>query len=288
MQREILNQVATGKITAAEGAARLESLEATEPALPAAPETVVARSGDTRRIKVTSQIGSTEIVGDPTVDFAIAEGPHRARQDGDTMVIEQAGFDDNDHFTFSSNDRKLVINGVDIARRKLRVRVNPDLPLSTSVNAGSLRIEGVRGPITGEVLAGNCKIAGFAAPLDMTIQAGNLSASGRLDAAASKIRCEMGNVTINLEPGSSVRVTARTTMSPSTSTAKSRLSSARAARRSRSGPVAHRSTSTAPWATCGCPHDESPAADQLPRLQPEAGADTPELPFVQHRAVRGL
>ena len=211
MQREILNQVAAGKISAAEGAARLESLDATEPAapaaLPASPETALARSGETRRIKVTSQIGSTEIVGDPTVDFAVAEGPHRARQEGETMVIEQAGFDDNDHFVFGDGDRKLVINGIDVARRKLRVRVNPDLPLAASVNAGSLRIEGVHGPISGEVLAGNCKIAGFTAPLDLTIQAGNLSASGRLDAASSKIRCEMGNVTMNLERGSSCRVT---------------------------------------------------------------------------------
>ncbi len=216
LQREILNQVATGKITAEEAAARLESLDATEPApraaLPASPEKALARAGETRRIKVTSQIGSTEIVGDPTVDFAIADGPHRARQDGDMMVIEQAGFDDLDHFTFNSSDRKLVINGVDIGRRKLRVRVNPDLPLAASVNAGSLRIEGVHGPITGEVLAGNCRIAGFSAPLDLTIQAGNLTASGRLDTASSNIRCEMGNVTINLERGSSVRVTARTTM----------------------------------------------------------------------------
>src|SRR6185312_239720 len=215
MQREILNQVATGKITAAEGAARLESLDATEapdPAALPAPAETLARSGDTRRIKVISQIGSTEIVGDPTVDFAVAEGPHRARQDGDTMVIEQAGFDDSNTFTFNSNDRRLVINGVDVSRRKLRVRVNPELPLTTTVNAGSLRIEGVRGPISGEILAGNCKIAGFSGPLDLTIQAGNLTAAGLLDNSTSKIRCEMGNVTMNLDRGSSCRVTARTTM----------------------------------------------------------------------------
>src|SRR2546428_404122 len=36
--------------------------------------------------------------------------------------------------------------------------------------------------------------------------------SGRLDGGACKVRCEMGNVTINLEKGSSVKVTARTTM----------------------------------------------------------------------------
>src|SRR6266851_1737843 len=38
------------------------------------------------------------------------------------------------------------------------------------------------------------------------------TASGRLAGGASKVRCEMGNVTINLDKGSSVRVTARTTL----------------------------------------------------------------------------
>jgi hypothetical protein len=212
LQREILNQVATGKITAEEGASRLESLEATE--APPSAEAAIARSSGagTRRVRVASQVGSTEIVGDPTVAYAVAEGPHRARQDGDTMVIEHAALDDNDHFSFGPDARRLVINGMDIGRRRLKVRMNPELALQASVNAGSLRIEGVKGPITGEVLAGSCRIAGFAGPLDLTIQAGNLSASGTLSSGLSKIRCEMGNVTINLEKGSSVRVTARTTI----------------------------------------------------------------------------
>jgi hypothetical protein len=37
-------------------------------------------------------------------------------------------------------------------------------------------------------------------------------ASGRLDSGASKVLCEMGSVKINLEKGSSVRISARTTL----------------------------------------------------------------------------
>jgi len=213
LQREIVDQVASGKISPEEGAARLESLHKTEDAPVAAlPVEALRSAGPTRRIKVSSQIGSTEVVGDPTVALATADGPNRVSHDGDTMVIEHSALDDNDHFTFGPGERRFVINGIDVNRRRLKVRMNPDLPMLASVSAGSLRIEGVHGPISGEVLAGNCKIAGFSAPLEMTIQAGNLSASGRLDSGDSKIRCEMGNVTINLEKGSSVRVTARTTM----------------------------------------------------------------------------
>jgi hypothetical protein len=215
MQREIVNQVATGRISAEEGAARLESLEAVEiPNQVGSPTpTVATPSGiSARRVRVASGLSTAEIVGDPSVAYAVAEGPHRARQEGDTMVIEQGPLDENDNFTFGNGDRRTAINSLDFGRRKLKVRMNPNLALSVQVNAGSLRIEGVHAPISGEVLAGSCRISDFEAPLDLSVQAGNLTASGRLDSGASKVRCEMGNVTINLEKGSSVRVTARTTM----------------------------------------------------------------------------
>jgi hypothetical protein len=216
LQREILNQVAAGKITAEEGAARLESLDSAQAPPPADPvaAAVTTKTGapDTRRIKVISQIGSAEIVGDPSVAYVVADGPHTVRQDGDTMVICQAAFEENDHFVFNHGDRRLTVNGVDFHRRKLTVRMNPRLALFASVQAGSVRIEGVQGPIAGEVQAGNCQVSGFHGPLDFVIQMGNLSASGRLDAGASKVRCEMGSVKIHLEKGSSVRVTARTTL----------------------------------------------------------------------------
>jgi hypothetical protein len=214
LQREIINQVASGKISAEEGAARLESLdsaETTDGAVPVQTAPMSSPATAARRVKVTSVVGSAEIIGDPSVAYAVAEGPHKARQDGDTMVIEQGLIDENDHFSFGNSARGYV-NTMDFGRRKLKVRMNPDLALSVQVNAGSLRIEGIRGPITGEVLAGSCRISDFASPFDLSVQAGNVAASGRLTGGASKVRCEMGNVTINLEKGSSVKVAARTTM----------------------------------------------------------------------------
>jgi hypothetical protein len=211
MRREIVNQVASGKITPEEGAARLESLESVETPTPSAP-TTSATATAARRVRVSSVIGNAEIVGDPSVAYAVADGPHRARQEGDTLVIEQGPLDESDTFSFGRGDRRTFVNSLDPGRRKLKVRMNPDLALTAQVNAGSLRVEGVHGAIVGEVLAGSCKISDFTSPLELSIQAGNLSASGRLDSGASKVRCEMGNVTINLERGSSVKVTARTTM----------------------------------------------------------------------------
>jgi len=215
LRREILNQVASGTISAEEGAARLDSLE--EPARSAGPATALpAPPGPTpgtvvRKVKVVSQFGAAEIVADPSVASAVAEGPHRARQDGDMMVIEHQPFEESDSFTFGHGpDRRFVIDGFDWQRRKLTVRMNPDLELWTTVQAGNLFVTDVKGPINAEVQAGNCKISGFRGPFNATVQAGNVMATGRLDQGASKIRCEMGSVKVVLEKGSSVRITART------------------------------------------------------------------------------
>ncbi len=216
-RREILTQVASGAISAEEGAARLDSLEAEAPSVRADPVPPVTPSvlpvGSTaRQVKVVSQFGSAEIVGDPSVAFAIAEGPHRARQDGDIMVIEHEPFDDSDSFSFGRGSHRIAINGLDVHRRKLTVRMNPDLALVATVQAGNVRVEGVHGPISSEVQAGNCKVADFRGTLNLVVQAGNVTASGRLNSGASKVRCEMGTVKINLEKGSSVRINASTTI----------------------------------------------------------------------------
>jgi len=209
LQREILSHVASGEITASEGAARLEALEVTA----AKPEVRQRPSAPafqpvpyTRQVRVTSQFGSAEIVGDPTVAFAVAEGPHVARQEGDTLVIEHSMLGGG--FSFSPR-RRAVINGVDVQRNPLTVRMNPDLALFTKVRAGDVRIEGVHGPISGSVQAGNCVVRDFRAPLDLAVQAGELTAIGRLDSGSSKLRCQMGEMNITLQKGSSVRIKAR-------------------------------------------------------------------------------
>jgi len=37
---------------------------------------------------VVRALGSADIIGDPSVREAVAEGPHIARREGDTLVIE--------------------------------------------------------------------------------------------------------------------------------------------------------------------------------------------------------
>lgn len=208
LQREILNQVATGTITASEGAAKLEALGEPAPSTPPPLPTPQLEPG--RAVKVVSRFGSAEIVGDPTVAFAVAEGAHRARQDGDTLVIEHSLFGADDSFTFGSLRRG--VKGPDANGSDLRIRMNPDLALTVSVQAGSVRIDGAHGAISGEVQAGNCVVRDFRGPLNLVVQAGDLEATGRLDTGSSKCRCAMGSMRLELEHGSSVRISARSTL----------------------------------------------------------------------------
>src|SRR4029077_15935980 len=136
-KREILNQVRTGTITAEEGAARLDEL-ASENAAATAPRERPAppapqRGPQAGSVKVLSQFGSAEIVADRSVATAVAEGPHRVRVDGDTMVIEHVPFQEDDTWTFGMAGRRIKIKGSDLKpRRSLKVRMNPDLPLAVS------------------------------------------------------------------------------------------------------------------------------------------------------------
>jgi hypothetical protein len=203
LQREILNQVAAGTISAEEGASRLEDLDRTPQA--AAETTVV------RQVKLISRLGNAEIIGDASIASAVAEGPHNARQDGDTLVIEQSPLSDEAGFEFSRPQGRVIVNGFDFGR-KLTVRVNPALPLAMTVQAGNLRVRGVAGPMSAQVQAGNCTIDDFRGPLQLEVAAGNVAATGSLTSGSSTIRCEMGSVRLNLDRKSDVRVKARATM----------------------------------------------------------------------------
>ena len=205
-----MSQVAAGSITPEEGAARLASLEAPATAQQQSAPPVAAAVG-VRQVEVTTRFGNTEIIGDPSVAFAVADGPHSARQDGDTMYIEQSPITDGTSFEFNRPYARINIPGFNF-NRKLTVRMNPALALRTRVQAGNLTIEGVKGPVMTDIQAGNCVVSGFAGPVKLSVAAGNIDATGRLDGGESSIRCQMGEVKVRLDRTSSVRINAHTRM----------------------------------------------------------------------------
>lgn len=240
----MLERVARGELSPAEAASLLEEIEAgeeterdprdwaadwSEPGATSEPQAPPpAAGGSAARIRVVCSIGTADVVGDPTVREAIAEGPHVARREGDTLIIEgqPAAFDMGPGFMFDwaegRHDRHMRMRrqmrrqhgafrwGGDIVH--MRVRVNPDLALDADTQAGRLRVRGVHGPIRANVQAGGLDISDFRSPFDVNVQAGSVSARGRLDGGTSRVHCEAGSVRIGLERGSSVRVSAHTTL----------------------------------------------------------------------------
>jgi len=230
-RRDILAAVARGELTPEEGATRLEEL----PALPAGPAAAALpppplgpvgpalEPSTLRAVRVVRTLGTAEIVGDPQVREAVAEGPHVARREGDTLVIRSAieDADDDDSGTSFSYRRggirirtghrsRLSIGGPGMGA--VRIRMNPDLALELESQAGSARIRDVHGPIKASAQAGSITIDGFRGPLDISVQAGSLRGSGVLDHGLSRVNCEAGSVRLNLERGSSVRIRARSTL----------------------------------------------------------------------------
>src|SRR5689334_17504287 len=122
LRREILNQVARGTITAEEGAARLEAIESGP--TPAPPPAAVPAATGIKQVTVNSRFGNTAIIGDPSIAGAVAEGPHRARQEGDSMVIDQSMVSSGTTFEFSRG--RISIPGFD-RDNSLIVRMNPAL-----------------------------------------------------------------------------------------------------------------------------------------------------------------
>src|ERR1700682_730280 len=193
-RREILSRVAAGTISPEDAASQLDAVshdeKETEPTV--------------RRVRVIKQLGPAEIIGDPSIREAVAEGQHRARIEGDTMIIEGQTIEDWGGFIFGT------ARGA--GRDRLVVRVNPSLSLELELQAGNCRVSGVEGPIRADVQAGSATIEGFSKTLDLTVQAGSVRATGRLDEGDSRIACDAGSVNLHLERGSSVRVTARANM----------------------------------------------------------------------------
>jgi hypothetical protein len=220
-RREILLAVADGRLSPQEAANRLHDLDhpedaepEPEPAYEPAPPRPVSTEG-VARVRIEASLRKVEVIGDPSVQGASADGPHQAWQDGDTLVIE--GEDIEEEFreirhnargyasTFSFSRGGL--SAVTIGRQKaLVVRMNPDLPLEVRVDAGALNTRGVHGPITARVSAGSARLDGFSAPIDVEVAAGGIKGTGRLDGGASRVRCDAGSVKLHLERGSSVEV----------------------------------------------------------------------------------
>jgi hypothetical protein len=218
-EREILEAVATGRMTPDQAAEWLETANRTQAGEPsdgrdAEPSQPTPGAGPAPgfRVRISATARGVRVVGDPSVAEATVEGSHRAHRDGDTLFIDgNSELDDMGGFTFEGRRPPWHRQWANWRRfaEQLVIRVNPGCPVDAEVSAGSLVVVGVTGPLRVVVAAGSARLDGIASPFDIETRAGAVRVRGRLDAGESRIRCEAGSVNVHLAHGSDVRVRAR-------------------------------------------------------------------------------
>jgi hypothetical protein len=215
-RREILTAVAEGRMTPEEAAARLRSEGRARG--DERPDDDRHDDQPIRRVRVQGTFRHARIIGDTGVREAVADGPHVARREGDTLVIESE--QDFPGFTFHSGGHgrragfPFRLSGsfnppwweYGEFPPHLTVRMHPELPLNVDLTAGRVTVDGVRGPQRVNVTAGSAELQSFTGPVEIKVAAGSVRASGVLAEGHSRVRCEAGSVKLHLEKGSDVHI----------------------------------------------------------------------------------
>ncbi len=239
----ILEDLAAGRIDASEAARRIDALKAAEsrggrPAEPSnddlggdpgrrqyspyarevftpptqeeVPPTRRRPSGakGVDRISVRAVGRRVRIVGDRAVATVSAEGPHVLRRTGSVLEVTSDGElgPSLDGFSILRPPRNFDELRAMGLGKELYLRVNPAIVVDVEVTAGSLTCTDV--PYLGKVriTAGGAELERIAEVSDVLVQAGSATIRGTITTGRSRVRCESGQLTIELTGDSNVTV----------------------------------------------------------------------------------
>jgi len=177
-------------------------------ASPRSNEPAVRPGSGPTRLRVRAVGRRVRIVGEPFLATVAVEGPHVMRHDGDVLTIASEGeFQATlDNFTLRTpNLRDLQERFVDLTR-ELVIKVNPRLEVEIEVTAGSVSIE--RAPRVSHVriTAGSAKLRDVTGPIDLLVQGGSATVEGGISVGDSKLRVESGSLQVNLLVGTNATV----------------------------------------------------------------------------------
>lgn len=209
----ILDELAAGRIDAAEAGRRIEAAKAAAGAQPGPAHDEPTpgsgpKPGGLARVAVTAVGRRVRIEGDPTVTTLTIDGPHVLRRVGTVMEVNSTGeFGPSFHgFSLIRPPRSLDdLRDIGLGK-ELTIRVNPSLIVDAEVTTGGLRTVGV--PRLGRirVTAGGSNLEDVHEVEDLLSQAGGISVSGPISSGRSRLRVESGNLTVHLTKGSNVTI----------------------------------------------------------------------------------
>ncbi len=202
--RSLLEDVASGKVPAEQAAEQIEKLQGDGAAVAVGEEPVA-------RIVIKAGAVRLNIHGDPNVSEAVAHGPHTMRREGDALLID-TNTTAGDYAVEPPRSAFMTWVGQMVNRvgATLDIRVNPDLPIQVLLVGGPLEMSGTRAGASVGVEAGSAQLSGEG-PLLFDVASG----SGRVDwtfRGQSRVRADMGSVSVTVRPDSDVVVTADTSL----------------------------------------------------------------------------
>ncbi len=214
--KDLLNRVAAGEISPEEAQARLADAApkgASTGATAATTET--APPEPVRRISVRGSAVRLIVVADPTVDTAVADGPHRVSHVGDALTIH-SDLSAGEYETEAPRSAFATwLGNVNRAGSTLRVRVNPGLPLEVLNIAGSLELSGMRAPASVGVEAGSAKLHDGAGSLALSVASGSAEVDWQFHGESS-VSTDLGSARVTVLPGSDVAINAEATLGMAT------------------------------------------------------------------------
>lgn len=211
-QREILEEVAAGRLDPSEAAELLGESGATSAGEPPPADTRPPAERVVNRIEVRASHRRVRIVGDPSVATYAVEGPHHIRRDGDTLQItgETVPLPRGDTWTLLSGSTfrefaDQIQQGIG-PHLELSVRVRPDLAVGVEVIAGSVYSKRLPGLDHVRVTAGSARVRDVTEPIDLLVQAGSAQVSMQQTHGRSRVRTESGSLNVTLVGGTDARV----------------------------------------------------------------------------------
>jgi hypothetical protein len=205
--RHLLIRVAAGDLDPSEAARLLDQDQ--DLALP-----TVDRDTRTALAVIISAHGvRLNLVADPIVATAVAEGPHQVREESGNLVFELPG-----HPVGSNGEEpgrrwgRFLLDLPYASGERVTMRVNPALAVRLDMTACDVHIRGLRAPLTFGCFSGSLHIADHHAPLTGTITTGSAKIEAELTGSSDSLTCDMSSLKLTLLAGSDTTVSASAEM----------------------------------------------------------------------------
>lgn len=214
----ILDDLAAGRIDAAEAKRRIDAAKRATEEPPEAAEIPVEeadaakkggpKAGGLARVSVAAVGRRVRVEGDSSISTLTIDGPHVLRRVGTVMEVNSTGEIGPNFQGFSLIRPPRSFDDLrDIGLGKeLVIRVNPKLIVDAEITTGGLRTVGV--PRLGRirVTAGGSTLEGVQEVEDLLSQAGGITVEGPIGLGRSRLRVESGSLTVNLTEGANVTI----------------------------------------------------------------------------------